>query len=385
MSRSVRRFLCVQGRGRSGQIGRCIRYQSGTTARAHNRARRSGEPSTTEAAFTRERQRRPTPRRVLLWMKSGGPSCLRCVLWKRLAGSRDVHDPEACRRRTLKSCGRDRVINGRDLTRAFSVWRSDAEIDWSRSRDGEGVYRGHAELERFWGEFWSTFGTVEVKTHGFIQAGADVVIPNSAHLRGREGIEVVARSTFVYTVKRGQITRLRMFQELGHALEAVGFPSSHNYRCGRKAALRMECGRRSRPYSLAQSGDAGECHGPNSVVASGCSNRTWRRASGLSSSANRSSNTLLPPASCISPLASRQRPAMKVLALKSGLSYPWRSPCPVSRSATETLTPLPDLLTATAGPPLGRGAELEDPSPINRPRAALLQFLINQPWIAGDS
>jgi hypothetical protein len=39
VSRSVRRFLCVQGRGRSGQIGRCIGYQSGTTARGHNRAR----------------------------------------------------------------------------------------------------------------------------------------------------------------------------------------------------------------------------------------------------------------------------------------------------------------------------------------------------------
>ena len=51
VSRSVRRFLCVQGRGRSGQIGRCIGYQSGTTARAHNRARRSGEPSTTESCF----------------------------------------------------------------------------------------------------------------------------------------------------------------------------------------------------------------------------------------------------------------------------------------------------------------------------------------------
>jgi ketosteroid isomerase-like protein len=130
------------------------------------------------------------------------------------------------------------AFNGRDLTRAFSVWSSDAEIDWSRSNGPlKGVYRGHAELERFWGEFWSTFRTVEVKTHGFIQAGADVVIPNSAHLRGRDGIEVVARSTFVYTVKRGQITRLRMFQELADALEAAGCPNSRVYRCGREAAV----------------------------------------------------------------------------------------------------------------------------------------------------
>jgi hypothetical protein len=130
------------------------------------------------------------------------------------------------------------AFNGRDLTRAFSVWSSDAEIDWSRSRGPlKGVYRGHAELERFWGEFWSTFGSVEIETLGFIQAGADVVIPNSAHLRGSEGIEVVAGSTFVYTVGRGQITRLRMFQELGDALEAAGCPSSQNYRCGREAAV----------------------------------------------------------------------------------------------------------------------------------------------------
>jgi hypothetical protein len=62
-----------------------------------------------------------------------------------------------------------------------------------------------------------------------------------------------------------------------------------------------------------------------------------------------------------------------------------RSPYPVSGSATETLTPLPDLLTATTAPPFGRGRELEDPSPTDRPRAALLQFPINQPLTAGDS
>jgi ketosteroid isomerase-like protein len=52
--------------------------------------------------------------------------------------------------------------------------------------------------------------------------GSNVVVPNIAHMRGREGIEVTARSTFVYTVENGQITRLRMFQEQAEALEAVG-------------------------------------------------------------------------------------------------------------------------------------------------------------------
>jgi hypothetical protein len=34
---------------------------------------------------------------------------------------------------------------------------------------------------------------------------------------------------------------------------------------------------------------------------------------------------------------------------------------------------------------MGRGASLRTPSSTNRPRAALLQFPINQPLIAGDS
>ena len=41
-------------------------------------------------------------------------------------------------------------------------------------------------------------------------------------MRGRDGIEVSARSTFLYTVENGQITRLRMFQERDEALEASG-------------------------------------------------------------------------------------------------------------------------------------------------------------------
>jgi len=71
-------------------------------------------------------------------------------------------------------------------------------------------------------EFWSTFETVELEPHGFTQAGSDVVVPNTAHMRGRDGAEVIARSTFVYTVENAQITRIRMFRDEAEALEAIG-------------------------------------------------------------------------------------------------------------------------------------------------------------------
>jgi ketosteroid isomerase-like protein len=113
--------------------------------------------------------------------------------------------------------------NRRDLTTWLASFRSDAEIDWSRSRAPfKGVYRGHGELEVFWDEFWSTFEDAQLETHDFTEVGSEVVVPNTAHMRGRQGIEVVARTTLVLTVDNGQITRLRLFDERAEALEAVG-------------------------------------------------------------------------------------------------------------------------------------------------------------------
>jgi ketosteroid isomerase-like protein len=113
--------------------------------------------------------------------------------------------------------------NRRDRTMCLALFRSDAEIDWSRARGLlKGVYRGRSEIEVFWDEFWSTFEEVQLEAHGFTDAGPEVVVPNTAHVRGRDGIEAVACSTLVYTVANGHITRQRLFQEEAQALEAVG-------------------------------------------------------------------------------------------------------------------------------------------------------------------
>jgi ketosteroid isomerase-like protein len=115
-----------------------------------------------------------------------------------------------------------RAWNRRDATEREALWHPDAEVDWSRSIGPlKGVYRGRGARETFAG-FFSTFDDVQTEAHDFIEAGSEVVVPNTAHMRGRDGIEVVARSTFVYTVENGRITRLRMFQDQSEALEAAG-------------------------------------------------------------------------------------------------------------------------------------------------------------------
>jgi ketosteroid isomerase-like protein len=114
--------------------------------------------------------------------------------------------------------------NRRDLRTWLALFSSDAEIDWSRARGPlKGVYRGPGEIETLWNEFFFTFEEAQIETtHGFTDAGSEVVVSNTSHFRGREGIEVSASSTWVFTLENGKITRLRLFQERAEALEAAG-------------------------------------------------------------------------------------------------------------------------------------------------------------------
>ena len=66
------------------------------------------------------------------------------------------------------------------------------------------------------------FERVQLVPERFIEAGEAVVVPNSAELMGRQGIQTVARSTLVYEVRGGRIVRVRLYQETAEALEAVG-------------------------------------------------------------------------------------------------------------------------------------------------------------------
>jgi ketosteroid isomerase-like protein len=113
--------------------------------------------------------------------------------------------------------------NRRDLGSFLACFHRDAEMDWSRSRAPfKAVYRGREEQETFWDLFWSTFADVQIEAHEFIEAGSEVVVVNTAHMRGRGGIEVIARSALVNEVENRQITCLRLFQERAEALAAVG-------------------------------------------------------------------------------------------------------------------------------------------------------------------
>jgi ketosteroid isomerase-like protein len=115
------------------------------------------------------------------------------------------------------------AYNARDFEAMRKINSPDVEVDWSASRGLEvGVYRGLEEVLRFYQTFFETFEKVDIEPDRFIESGDSVVVPNTAHMRGRDGIEIVAQSALVFEIRSGRVAHVCLYQDTNEALEAVG-------------------------------------------------------------------------------------------------------------------------------------------------------------------
>ena len=115
------------------------------------------------------------------------------------------------------------AYNRRDFEALQGVSHLDLELDWSASLGLEArVYEGREQVLSFHENYLDTFEEVDVQPDRFIESGDWVVVPNTARVRGRDGIETVARSAFGFEVQDGLITRICLYQETQEALEAAG-------------------------------------------------------------------------------------------------------------------------------------------------------------------
>ena len=98
----------------------------------------------------------------------------------------------------------------------------DVEIDWTRSpAPYRGLYRGREEATQFF-EALDVWADARLEPAEFIDAGDDVLVPHVVHLRGRDGIELAVRATYVFTMGDGRCVRWRIYQEHDEALKATG-------------------------------------------------------------------------------------------------------------------------------------------------------------------
>jgi ketosteroid isomerase-like protein len=96
------------------------------------------------------------------------------------------------------------------------------EFDFSRSvGPGRAVY-SLDQMRRYFDEFVQAWESLRLEVDEFIEVGEHVVMPNTLHAQGRDGIEVQARAAWVWTIRDGNVARLCFYQERREALEAVG-------------------------------------------------------------------------------------------------------------------------------------------------------------------
>ena len=96
------------------------------------------------------------------------------------------------------------------------------EFDFSRSvGPGRGVY-SLDQMRGYFREFVEAWESLRLQVDEIIEARDHVVMPNTLHARGRDGVEVQAHAAWVWTIRDGSITRLCFYQERQEALEAVG-------------------------------------------------------------------------------------------------------------------------------------------------------------------
>lgn len=82
-----------------------------------------------------------------------------------------------------------------------------------------------ASEERIEEEFLGPWESARYEADDLLAAGEHVVMPFTTHFRGRDGIEVEARATWVWTFRDRAITRLSLYQYRDEALKAAGLTS----------------------------------------------------------------------------------------------------------------------------------------------------------------
>ena len=118
------------------------------------------------------------------------------------------------------------AYNRGDLDGMLANWAEDAVLDWSNARSFDaGVYRGTARSGRS-SRSSSRVGT-KFASSSFMPGEVEddlLIAENVTYMRGRDGIEVQARSAWLITIRDGEQTSLTLYQTKQEALEAAGLP-----------------------------------------------------------------------------------------------------------------------------------------------------------------
>ncbi|MEK6327093.1 MAG: nuclear transport factor 2 family protein [Actinomycetota bacterium] len=115
------------------------------------------------------------------------------------------------------------AANKGDYDAAFKDAAPDFEWDNSRAigADNRAVF-SLQEAREFFKGVRGLWESAWIEINELIPIGDYVVLPHTTQVRGRDGIEVQARTTWLFTIRNGKIERICLYQERQEALEAAG-------------------------------------------------------------------------------------------------------------------------------------------------------------------
>ena len=99
-------------------------------------------------------------------------------------------------------------------------FKADTSRDLNETR---GIYETPEEVKRSWERFYAQWDSWRVEIDEFVHVGENVVVTRqTGYLRGRDGIEVTARTSAVWRFQEGAVTEFIHYSEVEDALEAAG-------------------------------------------------------------------------------------------------------------------------------------------------------------------
>ena len=114
------------------------------------------------------------------------------------------------------------AFNRRDTEAMIAMGVEGFEYDWTRSLGpNAGIYRGVDGFLEFVDEQWNTFEEVRLEPRDMVVRGDHVVVTAVTHGRGREGIEVTARSAQLFTFEDDRLVRITLYQDTAEAMAAA--------------------------------------------------------------------------------------------------------------------------------------------------------------------
>ena len=119
------------------------------------------------------------------------------------------------------------AVARRDASSPFDVY--DEDIVWDLSRSSRAalnprpVYHGHEGVRHAWRHALDAFRDIDFEVEELIDAGNQVLAVIREREVGRVSTVPVEATHFaVWTLARGKVTRMRVFDDRAEALEAVG-------------------------------------------------------------------------------------------------------------------------------------------------------------------